>query len=467
MTEPKLCPYCRDFPQHPDMDDGWCGNCDPETHEAEQNGQVKSESLQGAPTTVQPLTDVLHAVERYLCRFVGFGNEHQATAAVLWVVHCYVIASAFIAAYLRIKSAAEESGKTTFLEVLHALLRSHAINAVSVSPSAVFRMRDKVGPVALLLDESDNTLAKRQDEGARDLVAIVNAGYRRSATVLRSEGRSFEPKAFKAFGPAAIAGIGQLEPTTESRCIPIVLSRKPRGSLERWISFLVEADASEIADQLEAWATPEVVDYLTKQSPEYPPQLRDRHVEVWWNLFAIADMAGGPWPQRARDAAVALHIGQDDESTYSLGVLLLAHIKAAFEEAQADRLSTAELLNLLVSNEEGPWAKFWAAEVKRDGAPQGAASDLARKLRGFEKPDGKPIKPHPIKLPDGSVPRGYYREDFESAWGIYLGLGSPPATAATAATALASTVAPVAPVAPPYPNGDVDDAYDWAEELGA
>ena len=400
------------------------------------------------------LPDLLSDIEAHVSRFIGLTSKHQSAAIALWVAHCYVVEAAAIAAYLRIKSAAEESGKTTLLEVLHQLLREHGINAVSVSPSVVYRFRDKVGPVALLLDESDNSLAKRQDDNARDLLAVINAGYRRSATVYRSEGRSFEPRAFRAFGPAAIAGIGSLEPTTESRCIPVRLSRKPRGTLERFIGFLVEPEANILADRLEAWAQAEVIDHLAKQTPSYPKELRDRHVEVWWGLFNIADLAGEVWSRRAREAALALHTGEDAEDTYSLGVLLLAHIKDAFDEAAIDRLPTAQLLRLLVANEQGPWGKFWGAEIGRDGAPMGAASDLARKLRAFEKPDGKPIKPHPVKMPDGVVPRGYYREDFDQAWTIYLGFGHPPATTATTATALASTVAPVAPVAPPHPNGD-------------
>jgi Protein of unknown function (DUF3631) len=267
------------------------------------------------------------------------------------VAHCYVVEAAPMAAYLRVRSAAEESGKSTLLEVLHQLLRTRGINAVSVSPSVVFRLREKVGPVALLLDESDNGLAKRQDDSARDLLAIVNAGYRRSATVYRTEGRSFEPRAFKAFGPAAIAGIGYLEATTESRCIPTVLPRKQRGSLERFLSFKVELSANRLADRLDAWATPEVIESLLNASPSYPAELRDRHVEVWWNLFAIADLAGGGWDGWARAAALALHVGDDDESSYSVGVLLIAHIERAFEEAETDRLPTAKLLDLLASND--------------------------------------------------------------------------------------------------------------------
>jgi hypothetical protein len=412
------------------------------------------------------LAPVLEEVEAHVCRFIGFKTRHEPTAIALYVAHCYVVDSAPMAAYLRVRSAAEESGKTTLLEVLKQLLRGHAINAVSVSPSVVYRLREKIGPIALLLDETDNGLAKRQDDSARDLLSIVNAGYRRSATVYRNEGRSFEPRGFKAFGPAVIAGIGYLEPTTESRCIPIALPRKPRGSLERFIEFLVEPDASAIAEQLEAWATPEIIDQLRSHRPDYPPELRDRHVEVWWNLFSIADLAGGDWPQRAREAALALHVGIEDESTLSAGVLLLSHIRQAFEEDEADRLPTVTLLERLASNEAGPWGRWWGAELNRDGAPRAAAADLARKLRGFERSDGKPIKPGGIRMPDGTTPRGYHRGDFEAAWTAYLAFGSPLATDATHATPLASTVASVASVATPHPNGE-DKGSDGCPECGS
>jgi len=348
-------------------------------------------------------------------------------ASTLWVAHVHAIEAAPMAAYLRVKSVAEESGKTTLLEVLHQLLGGRGINATSVSPAVVYRLRDKVGPVALLLDESDKTMARRQDDNAQDLVAIVNSGYRRSATVYRTEGRSFEPRAFKAFGPAAIAGIGHLEPTTESRCIPVVLTRKPRGSLERFISFRVEPDANEILNRFRAWAAPEVIDHLRDQTPAYPPELRDRHVEAWWNMLTIADLAGGEWPLAARAAALALHVDGDNEATFSTGVLLLAHLKTVFEESQVDRMPSADLIRALVANESGPWAKWWSAEANREGSPRAAATDLARKLRGFERPDGEPIAPHVIKMRDGTTPRGYHAEDFETAWSTYLpSFGSPP-----------------------------------------
>jgi hypothetical protein len=55
------------------------------------------------------------------------------------------------------------------------------------------------------------------------------------------------------------------------------------------------------------------------------------------------------------------------------------------------------------------------------------------------KPYG--IKPHTIRLPDGSTPKGYLLEDFADTWNRYI------PTAATSATTLSSVSSFVADVA--------------------
>lgn len=440
---------------------------------AGDNGKVKP--------ALEDLAELLDDVERFVCRFVAFQNTDQSAAVALWVAHCYAIDAAPSAAYLRITSAVEESGKTTLLEVLELALGAHVLNLVSATPAFVFRHRDKVGPVALLLDEIDNTLKDRKDDGARDLLALVNAGYRRSAKVGRTVGRDHEGRHFKAFGPCAIAGLGALAATTESRCIPIVLERKDKGSGERWLPFLVEDEARALADRLEAWASEATVAILRADRPSIPPELRDRHAEGWWGLFAIADLAGEGWPSRARAAAIGLHTGRDAEDSMSLSVLLLSHIRRVFEEAKVDRLATADLLRALVDLEEGPWARWWAADIEKAERPDGpsprrAGADLSHKLKPFRKLDGKPIKPRTIRLPDGKTPRGYHLEDFADAFPRYLGL--PDATDATNATPLASPVASVSSVAsrnqrggqgPPEGDGspaEADQAYGRCPSCG-
>jgi hypothetical protein len=436
---------------------------------------IERDESRNAETRTRPIRQILASIETFVGRFVTFANTHQSAAVALWIAHVHAIDAAPSAAYLRITSAAEEAGKTTLLECLEALLGERALNAVSVSPAALFRTRDKVGPVALLLDEIDNTLRDRKDDGARDLLALVNAGYRRSAAVLRTVGKNHEARRFAAFGPAAIAGLGNLHPTTESRCIPIVLERKLTTQGERWLPFLFEDEIEALRGELEEWANPEVVDQVRHMTPSLPAGLRDRHAEVWWSMFSIADLAAGEWPQRARNAATVLHGERDANATIGVGVLLLRHIHQAFEEAAVDRLASVDLLNRLVANEEGPWGRWWGGELKRDGPPSAAAADLSAKLRPFGP------KPRTIRVGD-ATPRGYLLDDFTKPFAQYQ-VGIPPATPATPATDdpkasdLRSEppegfVAPVAPVAGGKPingagpystNADaIQSALGWA-----
>jgi hypothetical protein len=183
-------------------------------------------------------------------------------------------------------------------------------------------------------------------------------------------------------------------------------------------------------------------------------------VEAWWPLFAIADEAGGDWPEAARDAARALHGA--DETVLSVGVLLLDHIREAFEEHETERLPSAELIELLVANETGPWGRWWGSETKGVGPPRAAAADLARYLKGFG------IRPHVIRMPDGRTPRGYQREDFEESWALYV----PPRNNRNTRNVPASSVAPVASVAgdthtPPAALEGLDTVSDPTEVMVA
>jgi uncharacterized protein DUF3631 len=216
------------------------------------------------------------------------------------------------------------------------------------------------------------------------------------------------------------------------------------GAGERWISFLHAEETEALARRLEAWADADITERLRTAHPLLPEGMRDRHVEVWWGLFAIADEAGGTWPARARRAAQVLHLDPDG-ATMSSSVLLLDHVRRAFEEA--DRFTTAQLLQRLVENEEGPWGRWWGAEVERTrdgGAPRSAAADLARNLRPFK------VKPKVIKMPDGSTQRGYMRADFDEAWSLYLPPSMGDVTNVTNVTPLASRVTSVTSVTSPY-----------------
>jgi hypothetical protein len=149
----------------------------------------------------------------------------------------------------------------------------------------------------------------------------------------------------------------------------------------------------------------------------------------------------------------------------SLAVLLLSHIRRVFGETGTDRLPTPDLLRGLVELEEGPWARWWAADVaaaeRIDGpAPRRAGADLSHQLKPLHKSDGQPIKPRVFKTAGRRTARGYLLEDFEDAFRRYL--GSRHVTNATDVTLLASAVTSVSSVTSPSPKDpDLDEQGEF------
>ena len=73
------------------------------------------------------------------------------------------------------------------------------------------------------------------------------------------------------------------------------------------------------------------LDELRDAEPDMP--VEDRAADTWEPLIAIADLAGGDWPARARKAAIALTAEDDTDTT--LGARLLADLRDVFGDADA------------------------------------------------------------------------------------------------------------------------------------
>jgi hypothetical protein len=270
----------------------------------------------------------------------------------------------------------------------------------------------------LLLDEVDTIFTGGKDESKEGLRALLNAGFNRSATVPRCIGASHEVVEFEVFCAKVIAGIGKLPHTVADRAVPIVLARKMRSEpVERFRSREAAESAREIREALSAWTRAEGnLHHLRAARPDLPECLGDRQADICEPLFAIADAAGGDWPERGRAALVELLVDEDDDDE-SVGEKLLAAIRKAFSDAGASRLSTEQLLDALMLSEEGPWADWWERDIN-SGNRRGPASKLARILR----PYGIQSRTH--RLPNGSTLKGYRVEDFTEAWNRYLGEGA-------------------------------------------
>lgn len=355
-------------------------------------------SSNGATPPTPALGEVLDELVGFTRRFVCM-TESEGVAIGLWVFHTHAFAASHATPYLAITSAEKESGKTLLLELLSLLVANPWLTGRATA--AVLPRKIDADRPTLLLDESD-TAFKGDRDYAEALRGVLNTGYRRSGktTVCVGQGAEIGFRDFSTFCPKAIAGIGKLPDTVQSRSIPIRLKRKgPGETVERFRERDVTEQARPLREALVLLAS-SVMPVLTPARPELPEELGDRAQDVWEPLLAAADIAGGAWPEHARLAARTLSANENAEDG-SAGVLLLADIKTVFTERDSDRLPTEVLLDALRELDESPWSEWYGKPLSARG--------LARLLKPYA------IGPHS----DGSR-RGYKREAFEDAWARYL-----------------------------------------------
>jgi hypothetical protein len=355
------------------------------------------------------LASLLNGVRNFLTRYIVFPLAEQPIAIALWVVHTWLIEAFEYTPYLHVHSPEKQCGKTQLLQCL-SLLSAEPWRAVSPSEAVLYRMIELKRPT-LLLDEVDAVFKSGKNDRKEYIRALLNAGFERKAKVPRCVGQHFDIKEFNVFCPKAMAGIGKLPDTVSDRCIPIRIVRRSRDeSVERFRRREAETDVAQITSELAQYAKDELnVETLRIARPQLPEELSDRHADICEPLLAIADSAGGSWPELSRKALVTLCSGEANEDD-SLGVKLLLSIRDAFDESDTDRFSTKQLLEKLIAQEtDSPWADWWESDLDR-GNTKGPAAKFARLLKRHE------IKARGLRLSDHSTTRGYLRADFEEAW---------------------------------------------------
>jgi hypothetical protein len=369
----------------------------------------------------------LEAVLAYLRRFVAYPSEHAAVAHALWVVHTHLMECWDSTPRIAFLSPEPGSGKSRALEASE-LLVPHPICAVNVSVAFMFRrIGDEEARPTILYDEIDTVFHAKASGAAEDIRGLLNAGHRRAATVGRCEvhGKRIVPVETSAYCAVALAGLGDLPDTLLSRSVIVRMRRRaPHEHVEPYRRREAQAEADELREWVAAWCA-SVADLATVSRPAFPASVADRDADVWESLLAIADLAGGDWPVRARAAAEAL-VAEAKSKSPSLGVRLLTDLHRVF--AGRDFVATDELVKTLCSMEESPWADL-------RGKPLDARS-LARGLQPYG------VESAQRRFGDARV-RGYAAADLADAWSRYVCLHyAAPVTAVTAVTPPAAAAAP-------------------------
>jgi Protein of unknown function (DUF3631) len=321
--------------------------------------------------------------------------DHVADAAAMWVVHTYIVDCFGISPRLAITSPEKSCGKTTLLDVLSRLVW-RPLSTANATAAAIFRVVEMLRPT-LLIDEADTFLRDNEE-----LRGVLNSGHRHGGSVLRTVGDDHEPRPFATYSACAIALIGKLPATLADRSITAELRRRLASEAVEPFRHDRTPHLDILARKAARWAS-DNADRVRGADPDIPAGIFNRVADNWRPLLAIADAAGGDWPERARRVLVAMAGVNDDQST---GAMLFADIRDIFSEREADRLPSTELAEALVAIEGRPWAEW------RHGKPI-TANSLARLLAPYG------IAPTTIRV-GTKTPKGYQLADFADAFERYL-----------------------------------------------
>ncbi len=380
--------------------------------------------------------DLLDAIADHLRRYVVL-PDHAADAVAAWEVCTWLHETVYFAPILALLSPTKRSGKTLLFDLLMPIAyRGHLTVGVGVTPAVLFRLTDKYQPT-LFIDEAEKLSS---DKEARDVIGMINTGYRRGAKVWRCEGERFEPREFDAYGFRALAAIGRLWDTVTDRAIVIPILRKAKtASVARFQAQRAEQEGKTLARQIARW-TADKRSAIEAALPitTRPEWLHDRACDNWSSLFAVGAVAGRDWSARLLLAAKALSATAEDDG--DRGVLLLADLKSIFmEQGQPVFITTADLLKALVALEESPWGDLNSKELTGQG--------LAARLKPFG------IKPAKPRRAGSEIVRGYDLVAFADAFQRFL-----PPTPVQIVTSLQTEIVT------PQPH-DISSDSEWCNDV--
>jgi hypothetical protein len=231
------------------------------------------------------------------------------------------------------------------------------------------------------------------------VVAILNVGFRRGATVTRQvkDGDGFTTVTFPAYAPRALAGLRRFTTTLADRCLPLLLRRRLRT--ERAVDSLpLEGEHAPEFRALRARcalamlaAFPQVVALLGEARRHLADHLAadDRPVDLWAPPFAVilaADLGDGGAERGERllaRAKVTTAARADAEADAMIPALLrLLAERLTWKESEV--LDSKALLEVVRREMEWPdlrstTLKGWLADLGIGLSRPGGHADRDRK----------------------------------------------------------------------------------------
>jgi uncharacterized protein DUF3631 len=348
----------------------------------------------GAPVGAA-LLDRVHAALR---RYVVLPSPAAAVGVTLWIAASHAQPAWAHAPRLVIRAPEKRCGKSRLLDVTEALCWNPLVT-VNASAAAVYRSIT-ADPPTMLVDEADTIFGPKAD-GNEDLRGLLNAGHQRGRPAIRYDAAANRVEKIPTFAMAALAGIGAMPDTIEDRAVIIRMRRRAPG--ETVAPYRHKRDRTalrNLAGQLTEWLRADLPT-LEQAAPAMP--VEDRAADTWEPLIAVADHAGGTWPDRARAAVLALMAEGEENAGTTDRIRLLLDCHAAFADQPA--IPTIILLQRLKADPEAPWCDYGHTGL--------TPRKLGLLLAEFD------ICSTTIRFPESGQAKGFYRADFLDAWRRY------------------------------------------------
>lgn len=349
--------------------------------------------------------EALNMAYEAIRRHMLIRDEYAITAA-LWAAHTYVYDVFPHTPRLVVTAPAHECGKTLLMTHLVGSLVTRAQPVELMKAAPFFRMIEAYRPTFLI---SEVDIFIKEDS---DLLAAINNGWEPHGGVPRcvGEGADMEPRLFSTHTPVGLDGIKVekvLPAMTLSRSLVITLERATIGEVvEPYDARDHKAGLREIGRRLARWCD-DHRDVLHDARPDLPAGATGRRADKWTPMFAIAEAAGGQWPERARRA----YLVEGDTPLTSRSLQLLSDIREVLGDEEP-KIGTKDLIARLSELDESPWGtyNFRARDEDQRHIQDRQLSNL---LRDYN------VSSDTINI-SGWRGKGYYRKDLERAFARYL-----------------------------------------------
>ena len=346
--------------------------------------------------------ELLDEVMQWFAQYV-YAPKEALTVVTLWAALTWFVEETYFAPILALLSPTKRSGKSLCLDLMRWIVRRpNLTSGMGITTAVVFRLNEQRQPT-FLIDEAEKLSGR---DGNREIIGLLNKGYRRGGKVQRCREKDHAVEEFDAFGFRAVAAIGNLWDTITDRAVVVPMQRKPRTTqMKRFAGRVIESEGCVLASKICRFTEDHIDQFedaeLRVPKPEW---LNDRACDNWTPLFTVAQLAGGDWPMLALDAAKALSSAVENNDRAEQ--LIHDARKIFTDQGWPEVIKSGELVDSLNRIESSPWGDY----SKGKGI---STHKLAAIFRGFE------IRPHQERDGQGRITRGYWLKDLEGAFDRY------------------------------------------------